>query len=385
MQLTLEIREIFLLPLRTRMDVTYHRDQLTAPLREEYDQFCNRATGGHYMQGSWWGELATAGTRLHRRFLIVRDAGRIVGCAMMIRSSRGFLLNPSAVIERGPVVNDPAMLQHVLPAMLSCVRKHGVMRLRIQPYFIGDDATRARHIIEQLGFTAPAEHDGPHSQSLRLQLPPLANTASADPYHYSNDELFTVGTFSNVRRYAREAEKSGVTVRRGNASDLPMLGEMYNAMMARQDEALRSAAHFAAFAPLLQSERAALFIGSIGTTIVGSVLLVGHGQQATFHLGVTSLPKRPFKKMMLPLLHAIHWARGRGAITFDLGGIPRSEDPDSKRQSIAQFKHILAKTPVSLLPVMYSPDPMRNNLQRIARIFRPAMVAGIGLRLLMRR
>ena len=78
-------------------------------------------------------------------------------------------------------------------------------------------------------------------------------------------------------------------------------------------------------------------------------------------------------------------ARGRGAITFDLGGIPRSEDPDSKRQSIAQFKHILAKTPVSLLPVMYSPDPMRNNLQRIARIFRPAMVAGIGLRLLMRR
>jgi hypothetical protein len=69
-----------------------------------------------------------------------------------------------------------------------------------------------------------------------------------------------------------------------------------------------------------------------------------HARQVTFHLGATSATRRPYKKMLLPLMAAAEWAHDVGAEVFDLGGVPRPEDDDPKRRAIAQFKFDFART-----------------------------------------
>ena len=72
-------------------------------------------------------------------------------------------------------------------------------------------------------------------------------------------------------------------------------------------------------------------------------------RRLTLLLGATSTERRPFSKMSPPLLEAIRWARGHGALELDLGGVPREGDTDAKRAAIAAFKHGFTKDTIDLV------------------------------------
>ena len=325
------------------MEVNYIRNSLSGADAIAYGDFVATARGAHYMQAPNWAHVA-AQPGVAQRYLLVRERGRVIGAARLLRRLHGVLRSPSAIIERGPVVNDANDLNKVLPAMLHAVRWHGIDKLRIQPYFAGADAHVAQAAAALHGFTASPELDGPHTSTLRLRLGGIAR-----------DQLFASRQHSDLRREARKAAAAGLVVRRGTASDLPAFARLYRTMMEAQGDNDRSSAYFLSFASLLSANVAALFIGENAGELDSGMLVIRQPGQTTFHLGASSGTHRSYKKALLPLTHAIEWAHELGDTWFDLGGVPGLHDVDPKRQNIAKFKYHFARDIVELAPVMHSP------------------------------
>ena len=325
------------------MEVKYIRNTLSGADAGAYRDFVATAHGAHYLQAPNWSPVA-AQPDVEQRYLLMRKRGRVIGAARLLRRMHGRLPSPSAIIERGPVVDDVNDLNIVLPAMLGAIRWHGIDRLRIQPYFLGAEAIAARAIGLLHGFTTSDDLTGPHTLSLRLQLKGV-----------SSKELFASRQHSDLRREARKAKAQGQTVRRGEPADLPALANLYKTMMEAQGGNDRPLAYFLSFAPLLQSNDAALFLGENAGELDSAMLVVRQPGRTTFHLGASSATYRSYKKALLPLSQAVEWAHGLGDTCFDLGGVPGPTDPDVKRHNIAKFKFHFASDIITLAPVMHSP------------------------------
>lgn len=326
------------------MDVAYHRRALVGADAAEVDAFLARARGAHYMQAPAWDAVATADLTWQRRWLLFRERGRLVSTALMLRPRRGRWPLPRAIIERGPVVDDPRDLARVLPALTRAVRWHGIDALRVQPYWDGAEARVVVDTAASAGYHTRGEVDGPHTTTVRLPL------EGADP------EVLAGPGRAEVRRDLRRARELGVTVRRGTAPDLATMARLYAALMTSQGEPVdRSPAYFAAFSPLLAREQAALFVAEFEGEVEAIVLVCAHPGQVTFHLGAGRPERRKFRKMVAPLAEAAAWARARGAVRFDLGGVPAPTDTDAKRRAIATFKLDFARDLVDLTPALYAP------------------------------
>ena len=65
----------------------------------------------------------------------MRDGhGQVTGAAHLLRASLAGLPLPYAVIERGPVLEQPAMLRPFLEQLARAARRRGIARLMIMPY-----------------------------------------------------------------------------------------------------------------------------------------------------------------------------------------------------------------------------------------------------------
>jgi hypothetical protein len=325
------------------MKVLYQRGPLQGADLAAFDEFVEHAGGTHYMQASRWNQIQYGGHAAVRH-LIVRDGKRVIGTARMLRGQRHFLRSPDVLIERGPVVDNVNDLDRVIPAIVRAARMHGIDQLRIQPYWVGDAGARAAEICAHHGFVSDAGVDGPHTETLRLAL---TSTLS--------EEIFATTTHASLRKHGRYAGNQGLVVRQGTSADLATLAQLDQALMEGQGAEGRGLAHFLSFAPLIEDETAALFCGEHDGATEAMVLVCRHKGQTTFHAGASSATKRPYKKMVLPLMAAAAWGAVHGSETFDLGGVPAARDTDTKRKSIAQFKYYFSDTNVVITPVMFSP------------------------------
>jgi lipid II:glycine glycyltransferase (peptidoglycan interpeptide bridge formation enzyme) len=95
--------------------------------------------------------------------------------------------------------------------------------------------------------------------------------------------------------------------------------------------------------------RAAMFVCDFEGTPVSAIFVTLHNGIATYALGASSGRALKVSKTVLPMTEAILWARQAGAHTFDMGGIPMAGDHDSKRSSIAEFKHSYTRSEAHLV------------------------------------
>ncbi len=325
------------------MEVKYIRNTLSGADAVAYRDFLATANGAHYLQAPNWAPIA-AQPGVAQRYLLVRDRGRVIGAARLLRRMHGVVPSPSAIMERGPVVHDVDDLHNVLPAMLSAIRWHGIERLRIQPYFVGAEGVAACAAAAKQGFTASADQTGPHTASLRLNLKGVAHK-----------DIFAGRQHSDLRREARKATAQGQLVRRGAARELLALANLYQTMMDAQGGNDRPREYFLSFASLLHSNDASLFLGENAGELDSAMLVVRQRGRTTFHLGASSATYRSYKKALLPLSKAVEWAHALGDECFDLGGVPAPTDHDPKRHNIAKFKFHFASELIELAPVMHSP------------------------------
>ncbi len=309
---------------------------------DAFDRFVDTASGGHYAQARAWAPVAVVGRPMRARYVLAREQGRVVGAALVMRPYvRGIPL-PFAMIERGPVCNDPSDVGRVAAAMAVAARRHGVGRLQVMPYWAGEDATRVETALLRARFRLVHAFDSAHAMTLRLEIEKK-----------SDDAILAGKDREALRRKLRQAEKAGATVRRGTPEDMRKLEDLHGELMRGQARSDKPRAFFERLAASLVADskggRGALFLCTHEAETISALFAILHGRVATFVLGATSSVQRSISKMALPMMAAIRWARDEGASTFDLGGIPVDGDTDEKRAQIAQFKFDFAKTKVPLV------------------------------------
>ena len=312
---------------------------LLGPVAGEYDAFVLGAAAGHASQTRPWAEVARAGAHVSTCFAVVRSEGRVVGSALVLRPVALGIALPWAWVERGPVVADVASLAEVTRALGGALRRRGVVRLRVMPYWADDDAARAEGLLRSIGLHDVQTADGPHACTLRLGL---GGAADAD--------LFAGKRKEQVRWRARQAEKAGAIARRGEDRDWGRMREMHRGLMRGQGKRDRPDAWWDAVRRFVSDDARGAFFACDhdGRTIAAAVVL-RHGGLATYAWGASVPDKLPFSKAIPALVAAIRWAHDVGCHTFDLGGVPLEGDRDPKRAAIATFKYDFDKTPVRLV------------------------------------
>lgn len=289
------------------------RAALTGADADAYDALAAR---GHFLQTRATAALAAAGRARQVRHVVVRAAGQPIGAAQLLR------LGPLAWIERGPIAAPPA-LPAVLAAIERAARRRAIVWLEVSPYL---DAAAARALLDR-GYTPEPGFGGLHRHTGRLAI------------GASEAELLAGPARAKLRTELRRAERHGATAHTDDPSAPSLLARL----------AGRSPAWARAVADLVARGAATVAIGRDAGGPLGAVLVAAHAGLAAYLAGAAIAEPRPYGKLALPLVAAIGWARGRGAHTFDVGGLPAPGDADPKRAAIARFKAMFAPEPVALV------------------------------------
>ncbi len=312
---------------------------LSAADGEAYDSFVATARSGHFSQARPWAKVATAAKPCTARHFLARRDGRVVGAALVLRTRvLGALALPVAQIERGPVCDDPDDMPDVLESLLDQTRRHGILRLSVMPYWTGEAKPRVEEILRQLGFADIQSFGGRHARTLRLDLSSL-----------SADNPFAGSALSQVRHEIKRAERAGAIARRGQKWDLNAFREMHEQLLRLEGKRPPAAPWYEALAEYFLTERGAMFVCEHQGKVIAAIFVARHGPLATYVLGASSGDELRFPKMVLPMAHAIIWAKETGVRYFDLGGLTMEGDVDAKRASIVQFKRSFSRTEIDLV------------------------------------
>jgi lipid II:glycine glycyltransferase (peptidoglycan interpeptide bridge formation enzyme) len=341
------------MPNPTTLRLTWRR-RLPADDARAYDAFVDGAPSGHFAQARHWAPLARAGRPYGSSYAIVRDAtDRVVGAAHILRAQFAGLPLPYAVIERGPVVADPAMFGAVMSCLARAARWRGIARLAVMPYWDLTAGAAVRATLDGQGWRSVQKMSGAHAATLRLALAGAhagaGANADAGAHAFAADEgldasaavdaIFAGSEFRKLRQQYRYAERAGVRARRGSAADLPRFVALYRELMNEQGLHAKSDAWFDALAALDFGTNGSvgLFFTEHENDTVAGALTIRHGRLVTLYLAASARAPRKFSKMVTCLVAAVAWAQRIGC-DFDLGGVPMTGDTDEKRLSIAQFK-----------------------------------------------
>jgi lipid II:glycine glycyltransferase (peptidoglycan interpeptide bridge formation enzyme) len=314
--------------------------ELTGDDGRDYDAFVQRAASGHFAQARAWAPLARAGRPFASSYLLARGRdGGVVGAAHVLRARVAGLPLPYAVVERGPVVDDPSLFHPVLEALAREARRHGILRLALTPYWEASASAPVQQALAALGWRCVQTVDGAHAATLRL---PCAEK--------TDEQLFAGGDHAKLRQQIRYAERAGACTRRGSAADVPIFAGLYRALMGGQGLHTKPEPWFRALGAhgLGPDGPGQLFLTAHQGETIAAALAVRHGRLVTLYMCASGGAPRKFSRTVLALVAIARWARDQGC-DFDLGGIPMDGDTDGKRLAIAQFKREFARTPVRLL------------------------------------
>ncbi len=320
----------------------------------DYDAFVDGASSGHFVQARRWAPLARAGRPFSSSYAIVRDAtARVIGSAHILRAQFAGLPLPYAVIERGPVVADPALFGPVLSRIARAARWRGIARLAVMPYWDLTTGEAVLASLDELGWRSVQKMSGAHAATLRLALEPGVGAAAvADDRDGSAalDTIFAGSEYRKLRQQYRLAERAGARARRGTVADLPRFVALYRQLMDQQGLRAKTFSWFDALAALDfgPDGSVGLFFTEHEAETVAGALAIRHGRLVTLYLAASSRAPRKYSKMVTCLVAAVAWAQRIGC-DFDLGGVPMTGDTDEKRASIAQFKREFATTRLDLI------------------------------------
>jgi serine/alanine adding enzyme len=262
------------------------------------------ALDGHPLQSAAWGDLkAQYGWRTVR--LASRDGS--AAAQVLVRPLLGLAV---AYVPRGPIFSgrpetDGALVRAI--ARHARRRRAAFIRLEADTHENTPRAAALHELLRRHRFRAASRTIQPRA-SLTVDLRPAETELLAS---------FSKGHRADIRR----AERDGVVVRAGSDEDARILHDLLQATQQRKDFAIHSAAYYRS---LLRSfgDGARLFIAEHGGGPVGASLVLAWGGRGIYLAAGSNEQGLKHRAGHLLQWHAIRWARERGALTYDLWGIP---------------------------------------------------------------
>jgi lipid II:glycine glycyltransferase (peptidoglycan interpeptide bridge formation enzyme) len=149
-------------------------------------------------------------------------------------------------------------------------------------------------------------------------------------------EQILAGFDRQVRYNARLAEKKGVAVAEGAAELVPDFWRLLNATAGRKGFVERGADYYARFVERFGANARVFLARHDGADIYGAVIAV-FGPTAYYLYGASG-GDRSVKPSELTQYRAMLWAKSRGALNYDMWGVPTHPTADHPLYGTYRFK-----------------------------------------------
>lgn len=346
--------------------VTQHLVDPPAALLAEWDRLVTRSTGTDVTQLSAWARIrAMAGYR--PAYLFAYQDGRIVGGALVLRR-RLFGVLRIKYLPYGPIVapDSPCPVMVALALVDELAQLASPMGMTcIQPPEGADEISEA---LLARGFRPSRAGIAP-AGSYRLDLtPPLEEIRS--------------GFSKRLKSWTNRWPSKGVTVRQGDARELPLLLELMQHTGARHGFQPPTLEYVnLLYRELSAGGHAALFIGEVNGKPVSADLVTVVGGMVRGRLGGFNGDGET-GKLSVPAAvrwEIIKWAKEQGYRWLDFGGLPErmlddmiergihssDEWPNAQRAKLAfngtPFRYPTAVELIRPFPVRLTYDFLRRN------------------------
>ncbi len=310
----------------------------------QWNSLIENLPGAHALQTRQWGEVKKQyGWDVHP--LIWRDEeANIVAAALVLERKLSMKLlpfQPSFIyIPRGPLLDwsDAGLVERVLSDLKHFAEDQGAFFLKIDPalplgYGVpGEEGAEENHNGQRV--KNKLESSGWHFSAEQIQF---RNTVEVD-LRQDEDELLK-RMKSKTRYNIRLAERRGVTVRSGDASDIDLLYQMYAHTAVRDDFLIRDQAYYqTVWQTFFESGLAQPLIAEVENTPVGAVVIFKFAGCAWYFYGMSQDEHR--EKMFN---HRLQWeamrhARESGCHTYDMWGAPEVYNETDSLWGVYRFK-----------------------------------------------
>jgi lipid II:glycine glycyltransferase (peptidoglycan interpeptide bridge formation enzyme) len=290
------------------------------PIQHNWDAFVAAHPGGHLLQTPAWGTLKgefgwrAEITQIDAKDKPKGDLGRLGdgGALVLFRPlPLGFTL---AYVPRGPVADwgDESMLRTLIAKIGRVGRQQRAICLKVEPDLPNEPANR--ELLLRLGFR-PSPHVVQPPRSLIIDLSP--------------DEAAILGRMKPKTRYnIGLASKRGVTARVGSGrADLDAFTDLMAATGSRDGFGVHAPEYYRRAHALFAGEgRCALVLAEFEGKALAGVMAFALGERAWYFFGASADELRQHMAPYLAQWEAMRWAKGRGALSYDLWGVPDTDE-----------------------------------------------------------
>jgi peptidoglycan pentaglycine glycine transferase (the first glycine) len=271
-----------------------------------WDEFVHAHPHGHILQTTPWGQLKTA-FGWQAETVRCGDAGALV---LFRPLPLGWTL---AYVPRGPLADwdHPSALSDLLTALDGVCRARRAICLKWEPDL--PDSPAWADLLTSLSFRPSPQTVQPR----RTIVVDLSGTEAEILARMKQKTRYNIGL----------ASKKGVTVRAARAEDLASFIHLMRVTGEREHFGLHAAAYYRKayelFHPLKQCE---LFLAEYGGELLAGVMAFALGKRAWYFYGASSDRERNRMAPYLAQWEAMSWAQARGALTYDLWGVPDEDE-----------------------------------------------------------
>lgn len=313
---------------------------LLCPVRDsaQWDAFVSSHPYGHVLQSWGWGELkASAGWHPLRLALYDERQKEVVAAAQVLQRARAFLplrLGHLAYIPRGPLLDwtredvpGEALWREFFTRLLPSLKRAGAIAAQVELPLIdtSDDGMRARGCLDELCFR-PVQPVQP-ARSILLDLTP-------------DEDALLAGMKEKWRYNVRLAARKGVEVRPAqNERDVRAWYGLLQTTGQRDNFGIHTLSYYLRawqlFAP---HNQARLFLAERDGRLLAGIFVGCMARQGIYLYGASGNEQRHLMPNYLLQWEAIRWAKRQGARSYDLWGIPETDEPGEAMAGVYRFK-----------------------------------------------
>lgn len=277
----------------------------------EWDALAAREESFLLTQSHEWGTFKERlGWNVYR--IGVEDGGTLVAGAQLLVKPLPLGLSV-AYVPRGPVgdwlTDEAASL--LFSELERVARMNRAVFLKIEPAVQGEPRVLA--LLSRYRFRQNRITNQPQTTMIMDISPP--------------SDAILQGMRKKTRQYIRRADREGISVRFGDAGDVPAFCDLMSLTGKREGFANRSLAYYQAewetFSP---NDQCALLLAYHEKRLIAVRTVYRFGRHAAeFHGGSITVPG--LHPNYLLVWQAVQWAKERGCTTYDMWGVPDEVEP----------------------------------------------------------
>ena len=293
----------------------------------------------HVLQSWEWGAIKGQTEWQAERFALQQGDKTTAAFQLLWRQPIPYLPLRIGYVTKGPVVDwqDLGALDTTLAQIERVARTRNCLLVKIDPD-VEETTTTGRlvlHALERRGWRYSAE---------QIQFKNTGYSALA-----MSEAALLEGMKSKWRYNVRLAEKRGITIRQGTATDLPAFYALYAETGQRDGFLIRPYSYYrTTWETFLQAQAdgenpagGALLLAEHAeeSTPVAGLFLFRYGDRTWYFYGASSERRRRDMPNYLLQWEALRWAKAQGCTVYDWWGAPTQlDDEGDGMQGVWQFK-----------------------------------------------